>query len=174
MTLIVEDGSIVAGAESYISAADAQTYLKKRGLEFQENTAVLEGALRKATDYMIQTYRQRWQGFKVSGTQPLDWPRNSVYVDPVNDIWGKVTATLIPNHVVPDEVKYACAELAFKSLSEDLLEDQDRPVISEQIDKIKIDYDKFAPLARKYKAIDFRLAPFLAANNNSIQRTLRR
>ena len=130
--------------------------------------------MRKATDYMIQTYRQRWQGFKVAGTQPLDWPRNSVYVDPVTDIWGRVTATLIPNHVVPDEVKYACAELAFKSLSEELLEDQDRPVISEQIDKIKIDYDKFAPLARKYKAVDFRLAPFLVANNNSIQRTLRR
>ena len=45
MTLIVEDGSIVAGAESYISVADAETFLNNRGLTLTGSESDKEAAL---------------------------------------------------------------------------------------------------------------------------------
>ena len=101
MTLIVEDGSIVAGAESYISVADAETFLNNRGLTLTGAESDKEAALRKATDYMVQVYRMRWQGWKVDQTQALDWPRNSVYVDQSINYDNTIVAHLVPNNIVP-------------------------------------------------------------------------
>lgn len=61
MTLVVEDGSIVSGAESYASVAQADAYFAARGITIWSPLldAEKEQALRRATDYMVQTYRQR-------------------------------------------------------------------------------------------------------------------
>jgi len=78
--LIVEDGSIVPGAESYCSVAAADAYHSGRanatwaGLD----QATKEANLRKATEYMVSIYRQRWKGLRASINQALDWPRYDV------------------------------------------------------------------------------------------------
>ena len=174
MTLIVEDGSIVAGAESYISVADAETYLTNRGMTLSGSTADKEAALRKATDYMVQVYRMRWQGWKVDQTQSLDWPRNSVYVDQAINYNNQLTAHLIPNNIVPNEVKHACAEFAYKSQSSELFADQEQMVTSERIDKIQVDYDKYSSQAKRYVAIEALLAPFMGTSNTNFMRSLAR
>ena len=72
MALIVEDGSIVTGAESYISVADASTYHSNRGntaWASLSTDAIREQCLRKATDFMRQAYRSRWQGYRVNEDQ---------------------------------------------------------------------------------------------------------
>jgi hypothetical protein len=176
MTLIVEDGSIVAGAESYISVLDANTYHTNRNNTAwaESETSAKEAALRKATDYMLQVYRMRWQGWKVDQNQPLDWPRNSVYVDQAMNYNNQITAHLVPDNIVPLEVKKACAEYALKALSEDLFADLERGVTSEKIDKIQVDYDKFSPQSKRYVAIDAMLMPFMGTSNTNYMRNLAR
>lgn len=172
MSLIVEDGSIVAGAESYISVADAETYLTNRGLALTGTTSDKDAALRKATDYMVQVYRMRWQGWKVDQNQALDWPRNSVYVDQTINYDNQIVAHLVPNNIVPLEIKRSCAEFAYKSQSGELFADLERGVTSEKVDKIQVDYDKYSPQSVRYVALEASLAPFFNASNNQFMRGL--
>ena len=84
MALTAEDGSIVTGAESLCSVADADAYHSGRGnaaWAALATTALKEEALRRATDFMRQRYRGRWQGRIVQKGQPQDWPRYDVGVD---------------------------------------------------------------------------------------------
>ena len=81
MSLICEDGSGKSDSESYISVADASSYHTARGntaWAALATDALREAALRRATDYMRQAYRSRWQGYKVNEDQALDWPRYDV------------------------------------------------------------------------------------------------
>jgi hypothetical protein len=80
MTIIVEDGSIVDGANSYISLADARLLLANYGQDLNDNTAQAEIQLLQAMSY-IEAYRAKFKGFKVLQTQPLQWPRAGVCID---------------------------------------------------------------------------------------------
>ena len=71
MTLIVETGEIVAGANSYVSVADAQAILTGRGLL----TVVTEAALLQAMDMLSGL---EYFGYRVSDVQPLPFPRSGV------------------------------------------------------------------------------------------------
>lgn len=161
MALIVEDGTIVAGAESYISVADADTYHSNRGATAWASltTAAKEQALRKATDFMIQAYRQRWKGARMSATQALDWPRAWVYLGPgANDEFPN----LVADDVVPTEVKNACASLALRASSADLAPDLSQGKKRVKVGPIETEYDPYSPQSKRYAAIDAALAPYLA------------
>jgi len=75
MAIIVEDGTGVPGANSYVSVAELESYAADRGIEIIGNPEVL---LIKAMDY-IETIS--YCGHKASGIQPLQWPRYGVFVD---------------------------------------------------------------------------------------------
>ncbi|NVN88936.1 MAG: hypothetical protein HXX15_22920, partial [Rhodopseudomonas sp.] len=116
MSLIVETGAVVPGAESYISEADSIAYHTSRGNDTWMTISQIqrEQALRRATDYMAQVYRRRWAGFRATATQALDWPRSFVYLEPfVRGATGSYPY-LVADNVVPEEVKRACAELALR------------------------------------------------------------
>lgn len=78
MALIVEDGSIVAGADSYISLADARTLAANWGIALPIDDTEAEIALRKGTAY-IGLNEGQFSGSRVSNTQSLSWPRNDAY-----------------------------------------------------------------------------------------------
>ena len=156
MSLIVEDGSVVTGAESYISVADASNYHTVRGntaWAALTTDALREAALRKATDYMRQAYRSRWQGYKVNEDQALDWPRYGVEVE----------GYAVDSDIVPTEVKNACAELALRASAADLNPDLTQGVAREKVGQIEVEYDKASPQFTRYKAIDALLSPYLKA-----------
>ncbi len=165
MSLIVEDGSNVSGAESYISVADADTYHVKRG-----NTAwgilttdAKEVALRKATDYMVQTYRTQWAGARKYADQTLDWPRYDVPKFDSPSGYG-VYPDYYADDIVPGEVKVACAELALKTLTASLAPDIDRITKREKVGQLEVEYDNSAGVPyKKYRAIDNLLRPMLMA-----------
>ena len=156
MSLICEDGSGKSDSESYISVADASTYHTARGntaWAALTTDALREAALRRATDYMRQAYRSRWQGYKVNEDQALDWPRYDVVVE----------GYAIDDEIVPTEIKNACAELALKAATADLLADQSQGVVREKVGPIEVEYDKSSPQSTRYKAIDAILSPYLKA-----------
>ena len=164
MSLIVEDGSIVAGAESYCDAASATAYHLARGDNTWATltTAQMEEALRRATDYMVQVYRWRWQGTRKSSTQQLDWPRDLV---PLVD---SPIESYVANDTVPSEVKRACAMLALRAAAGDLLADQSRTKTSVTVGPISTTYAAGSSQAVKYAAIDSLLRPYLMAGGGQI------
>lgn len=110
MPLVVEDGSVVDGAESYVSVIDAAAYAESRGLAFQPSPeASAEAALRRATTWLDATYRSRFTGRRRNGrAQSLEWPR----ID-AEDAEGNA----ISDEEVPVEIVHACCEAAVRELA---------------------------------------------------------
>lgn len=75
MTLIIEDGSIVANSNSYISTTNFTTYATARGYTI---VADEEQLLIQAMDYLEA---QLYKGCKRTQDQTLQWPRTGVYID---------------------------------------------------------------------------------------------
>jgi hypothetical protein len=160
MALVVEDGTGLSTAESFISVADASTYHANRG-----NTAwatlspdTCEQVLRKATDYMTEAYRTRWAGSRVSTTQALDWPR---YAVPMRDVGLDGSTALYPSNAVPQAVKSACAALALKASIADLTPDLSQAVKSKKVGQVEVVYQDYSAATKTYRAIDNILAPLL-------------
>lgn len=80
MALIVEDGLGVAGADSYISLADARAILTPLGEDLNAVDATAEIQLRKAVVY-LEAFRDQFKGLKALQANPLQWPRHSVWID---------------------------------------------------------------------------------------------
>lgn len=74
MTLVIEDGTGLANAQSYVSAADARIYANLRGITLPADDATLEPFLIQACDY-LEAQRNRYQGVKATATQALQFPR---------------------------------------------------------------------------------------------------
>ncbi len=158
--LIVEDGSGKSDAESFISVENASAYHTARGNSAWAalaSDAVREQCLRKATDYMEQVYRSRWQGYRVTEEQALSWPRSDVYVD----------GYAIASDIVPAQVANACAELALRASAGDLAPDLDQRIKREKIDVLETEYDSASPQYMRYRAVDNMLAAFLAQMGSS-------
>jgi hypothetical protein len=165
MALIVETGAIVTGAESYCTVAFANTYLANRGYtawDALDDTDAKEPALRKATDYMLAMFKGRWQGEIVDEDQALDWPRYDVVVDGYE----------VDYTIVPEAVKRACAELAYRASTSDLSPDLNQGVISEQVGSISVTYDKNSPQRTRYAYVDALLAPYLTSGGNTAMMSL--
>lgn len=173
MALIVEDGSIVAGAEAYCSVADASTYHSNLGNAAWAALAsdtVREQCLRKATAYMLGAYRQRWAGYRVGTVQTLDWPRNYV---PLPDAIGGYGFSYVSNNTVPVEVKNACAELALKAATATLLDDTTQQVIREKVGPLEVEYDKYSSQNTKYSFVEALLAPYFTSASGIVHKVVR-
>lgn len=106
MALIIEDGSIVADANSYVSVAETRLYAEARGIALPTDDADLEILLIKSMDY-LEAQRSKYQGLKVESTQSLQWPRYDVYIDCV----------LFSQDEIPVELKSAEMQLAIEANS---------------------------------------------------------
>lgn len=173
MALTVEDGSGVIGADSYASLADAATYLADRGLTLwatDMTDAEREQALRRATDYMVQAYRSRWRGVRVLQGQALDWPR----ADVPREIASSDSSVYYPDNVLPDEVRNACIELAYRGASGPLMADVTRSQYTqrEKVDVIEVEYFAWAPTQAAYRAVESMLEPFLSSASTGVARKI--
>jgi hypothetical protein len=115
MALTIEDGSGVAGANSYISAEDARAYAEARGLVLPEagddsEDDPVEILLMNALDY-IESFRAEFQGMKTTQAQPLQWPRDGVILDGYELGYDEI----------PEELPAAQAQLAVDAYSRPLM-----------------------------------------------------
>ena len=152
MTLVVEDGTGKADAESLITLAAANARHTALGnAAWTGADAAKEAALRRATIYMEQAYRSAWKGARRTIEQALSWPRYGVSVD----------GFYLDSDAVPSDVANACADLALRALSADLNEDQTRAIKREKVGPLETEYSEFASQAVRYRAVDMALAPYL-------------
>lgn len=141
MALVVEDGTGLSTAESYLSVADANAYHTAMGnTGWTGADAAKEVALRRGAQYLDANYQFR--GVELRSDQALAWPRDY-------DDWP-VT-----------RVKHACAEAALRALAGTLFVDEtDRSVRMEQVGPIKVEYgDARYGGQTRYAVIDALLAP---------------
>lgn len=135
VTLVVEDGSIVDGANTYISLADVAAILdvdmrKSVAWAAVPDEATKNQLIAMATRYLEENYI--WYGFKVMNTddtidsQPLSWPRSGMY-----DAEGVAIATT----VIPEELKKAVAYLALWLYTND----GDAELLNESVKRFRSD-----------------------------------
>ena len=136
MTLIVEDGSCVAGANTYVSLAEFKTWADARLINYNSDSHVNAYILR-AMDYIEDL---SFIGFKETETQALQWPRVNVVIDG----FGLDAST------IPDELKVAVYEAVKTVIDGDSKQDPiDRQVVSESVDVISITYKDTAGQQRQ-------------------------
>jgi len=108
MALTVEDGTGLAGADSYVSLSDADQYALDHGnpstwsllTESQK-----EEKLRLAAQGLDLEYFGRWLGTRKETTQALEWPRSEVEDEDGN---------AVDDDSVPSRIQDAQVELALE------------------------------------------------------------
>ncbi len=102
MALVKEDGTIIAGANSYADESDADAFQTDRGRQawLDATTEVADAALVRATDYIEGRFGLQFIGQPLGDVQTLAWPRqNAVYVR---------TGNAFPDDEVPIDIVNAC------------------------------------------------------------------
>jgi hypothetical protein len=130
MTVVVEDGSGVEGANSYASAADLFAYANQRGTPLAVTEAQANALLVQAMDYLEAKFGRRWQGERSNTAQALAWPRSGVYVDNVR----------IGSNEIPRELQYGQLAAAIEANSQDLLPNKEPAVVREKVGEIEVEY----------------------------------
>lgn len=132
MAIIVEDGSNVANANSFVTRAEAIAYALLRGITLA-NDATTDVLLIKAMDY-LESKRTYYVGKFTYDFQLLSWPRSGVYID----------GLAFPEDEIPQQLKNAQMQLAiYASKGIDLLPSvSDKFVVQESIGPISTTYSE--------------------------------
>lgn len=99
IVLIVEDGTGLPNANTYIDVIFLQTYAENMNVDLPIDTEEVKSLILQAMPFIES---QNYQGIKANGTQALKWPRKRVRADGYD----------IPFNVVPTDIKNAQAQAA--------------------------------------------------------------
>ena len=166
MALIIEDGSIVANAQSYATAEELRTFAQLRNIcTVPDSDDEAEALLIKAMDY-LESYRARYKGGKVSSTQLLQWPRSGVYID----------GMLQSSTSIPREIYYAQLSAAIEQIDNELQENRLRSdsgrIVEAELSGMKVKYENTGKLLQvsAFAKPEALLAPLLKQNGLSLVR----
>lgn len=133
MTLIVENGTGVVGANTYASDSDFVAYAAARGLTIPAAAADREVLLIKAMDW-LESKRYWFIGTKVLGTNSLQWPRTGAQLDSFD-----ILPTAIPVELVKAECVLAVAAITY-DLTPVLPAGYTGPVKREAVGPVSVEY----------------------------------
>ncbi len=161
--------ALTVGTDTYISAADADTYAQDhfRGDDLLEWSAAeddRDSLLREATQYIDANFEDRFVGEIQTTSQKLAWDRvNAV------DNSGRVL------NGIPDPVKNTTVELALAALlNGKLVPDESRggKVKREKVDVLEIEYFDNAPPGTTFDWAESLLNPVLQ-HSGAVKRVVR-
>lgn len=169
MAFVVEDGTGLATANAYISAADARAYWLDVGVTFSQPDSVatiafpitLQAAIVAATRYMELRFKNRFKGFKefpateepVFAGQGLSFPRIELYDREGLTIKG-----------VPQGIRNACAEYMSRVFVAPLAPDPEGQahVVREKIGPLETEFVPGSlPKFKPYPTADGLLSEFV-------------
>lgn len=155
MPLVIEDGSLQAGANSFVTVAEVRAFATLRASTLTATDPEVEAAAIKAIDF-IEALRGQFRGRKVSADQSLQYPRTGATLD----------GFAIAEDAIPKVLKDAQCQLAIDVLAgTDLQPSGDgREVIREKLDVLETEWKPGAggnpqPALTKARAL---LAPLLS------------
>jgi len=153
MALTIEDGSIVTGANSYITVEGWKTWASDRAITHSHTDAAIEGAIIRAMDYFESLH---FVGLKHTEEQPLQWPRDRVFIDNYD----------VDADEIPKEVTNSMYELTKIELDGDSpIGAQERQVESEQIGDIRVVYKNTASMRKRTPAFNFAVRKIIRGIN---------
>lgn len=153
MAIVVEDGTVVSGANSYISEAELSTYATDRGVTISGTASEL---IYQAMDYIEA---QPFKGIKGTQAQPLQWPRYGVYID----------TYYVASDSIPQLLKDAVCEVCIGiDGGVNPLANEERMTISEKVDVISVTYDKNSRNYTYLKAAETKLKKLLSSTGFGI------
>lgn len=145
MALVIEDGSEVSGANSYVTATEWDTWATARGITHSHSSAQIEKYILRAMDYFENL---NFMGRKATDTQALQWPRTEVVIDTYS----------VDSDEIPSEVKKAIYELVkTESDSDSYMKPLERHTTKEKIGEIEITYKDSASMRRSTPAVGIAL-----------------
>jgi len=138
MAFVVEDGTGVAGANAYITVAEADTiHLDRQNQKWVGGDLQKQAAIICATDYVESRWYGKFLGSRLEDDQGLSMPRGDICDEAGNEIEG-----------IPDDFKKAIAIYALKALSEDLYTQIDANTVGKSVNSIK---EKVGPIETETK-----------------------
>lgn len=131
MSLVIEDGTEVANAQSYVTVAEVVAFAAARGIVLPSTAdSAMEILIHKAMD-MLESLEVQFQGSRVTSTQPLAWPRKEVTVN----------GFPVPETTIPALLKKGLCQLATDASVTPLMPNGDgREVIEEKVDVLSTKY----------------------------------
>lgn len=154
--VIVENGSLVANANSFVTREIVKAYCDDRGYTFDiSDTAAADRAVIKGADWLKNTMRLAYRGALRSATQTMPWPREgaSFYRGP------DIPSTMIPQCVIDAQCELSYRAYAGTNLQPDLA--RGGQVKKEKLDVIEVEYFPGAPSETVLQAVLGMLAPVL-------------
>lgn len=150
--IIVEDGTIVAGANSYVSEADLTAFAAARGITL---TSDEDDLLYQAMDYIEA---KLYIGYKLTRDQALQWPRGDVKID----------GYYIDSDTIPQELKNGLMQTAIAiDQSNDPLQDLPRSTKREKVGDIEVEYSDSATSVVINRKINAALWKLLASGSGT-------
>lgn len=163
ITIVVETGANVAGANSYNSVADYKGYALQRAYVIPGDD-VIAANLILMNDY-LEAQRTRFQGRKANKPQALQWPRCGVFID--ND------KCEFPKNLIPQELVDAqCEGVNFLNGGGSFVPTQIGPfVVSEKVDVIETKYSERINTTGlpSVPAVDALLAPLFNEGGSQLR-----
>ena len=140
MALVIETGSLISGANSYVTVDNFIAWAEARGISFTLDDSLIEQNILRAMDYFESLH---FLGIKSDENQALQWPRDRVYIDGYS----------VESDEIPNEVKNAIYELVKIEFDGDSpIGSQERQTESEQIGDIKVVYSNKAMMRKRTPA----------------------
>lgn len=135
-TFVVEDGTGLSNSNSYVSVAEAETYLIQNIHVYPSwealETSTKQAILAWSTRYLDQ--RARWNGVKTEEDSALRWPRTGVF---------NADGISIPSDEIPKQLKDATIEMARYLLEGDRAADRGQDGLKEvQVDVIRLVFNE--------------------------------
>ena len=159
--LIIEDGTIIANANSYTTDAELVAYAAARGLTIDATESARDILQIKATDFLEGKI---YIGSKVEpDNQYLMFPRSNVYA----------FERTIDSDEIPRELKYAQMEAAIAAYSQSLLvNSSENNTQRETLGSLEVEYFSRGSSERiRLDRVNNYLSPFLANNSDNLIRT---
>ncbi len=151
MAIVVENGSIVSGANSYVTTTELVAYATARGITL---VADEEELLHKAMDYIESL---SYKGIKKTRDQALQWPRAYVVID----------GYVFNSDAIPQQLKNGEMEAAIAiDQDEDPLQTAPRQTVREKVDVIEVQYSTSAYALPINKRINNALWKLLSSGNS--------
>lgn len=153
MNLVIEDGTGVPGANSYVSADDLFVFAADRGITIPQDVGAVEALLIRAMDY-IEMFSLRYSGAQTLLAQTLSFPRTASTLGGTLDLG------------VPENIRKAqmVAAIAAKDINLLPVPTQDPAVVQKTIGPLTIKYDdnqSRSPMA-SLPQVDTLLRPYFS------------
>ena len=182
-TIVIEDGTFPAAANSYVTEQEALDYHAARGNSSWKAASSKERseALVRAADGLEMAYAGKWVGVKTQSwtdgsgnpatpVQVFAFPRveTSHETDPVllRDGDGiQIAADAIPVAVKNAQMEVALIELTQRFVGNEVSADQ--AIKKQKVDSIEVEFHDFAPMVDKFPHIDMILSGLVPVSGAS-------